>query len=174
MSQILTQIAHKMITRAERRLGVALDYVHQIADTDIGLLTRYNRLFGFLDPVKHVPKEAYHVARLRGALAADCGTCVEAEVNLARKAKLSDALIRDTLHGVSLPAPLCHIATLADAVTRDRVDAPDARAAILDTYGEKGLIELSFAMNGAALLPGIKRAMGHATACDLSLMKRLG
>ena len=174
MQQLLTQLAHKMITRAERRLGVALDYVHQIADTDIGLLTRYNRLFGFLDPVKHLPKEAYHTARLRGALAADCGTCVEAEVNLARKAKLPDALIRDIVTGAPLPDPLTHVATLADAVTRDRVDAPEARAAIIEAYGEKGLIELSFAMNGAALLPGIKRAMGHATACDLSLMKRLG
>lgn len=174
MSQLLTQIAHKLITRAERRLGVGLDYVHRIAEADIGLLTRYNRLFGFPDPVKHLPKEAYHVTRLRGALAADCGTCVDAEVNLARKTKLPDALIRDILQGAALPDPLNRVAPLADAVIRDRVDAPAARAAIIDTYGDKGLIELSFAMNGAALLPGIKRAMGHATACDLSLMTRLG
>ncbi|WP_275296365.1 hypothetical protein [Sulfitobacter mediterraneus] len=39
--------------------------------------------------------------------------------------------------------------------------------------GEAGLIELSYAMNGAALLPGIKRAMGYATTCNLSMMKAL-
>lgn len=174
MSQLLTTFAHKMIARAERKLGVALDYTHKIADTDLGLLTRYNRLFGFLDPRKHATKQAYHVARLRGALAADCGTCVEAEVALARKARLPADLIRDTLKGAPLPEPLNHVATLADAVTRDRQDAPEARAAIIDALGEATLIELSFAMNGAALLPGIKRAMGYATACDMDLMRRLG
>ena len=173
MSQLLTQFAHRLIARAERRLGVALDYAHKIADTDLRLMTRYNRIFGVMDPRKHLPTDAYHVARLRGALAADCGSCVEAEIALARRAKLPDALICDILTDAPLPAPLNHVARLSDAVTRDRTDAPDARDAIRAKYGEAGLIELAYAMNGAALLPGIKRAMGYATACDLALMKDL-
>ncbi len=173
MFQILSPIAHKLIAQAERRLGVALDYTHKIADTNIGLLARYNRLFGFLDPMKHLPADAYHTARLRGALAADCGTCVEAEINLAMQAGLSPAVIKTILEGQP-EGPLQNVVTLSDAVVRDRVDAPKARTALIAQYGEAGLIELSFAMNGAALLPGVKRAMGYATACDLSLMRKLG
>lgn len=166
----LTRIALLLIGRAERKLGVALDYTRQIARTDLRLLTRYNRLFGFLDPNRNCPPEAYHAARLRGALSADCGTCVEAEMNLARRARLPDPLIRAILTGEGLPADLAAVVALADAVTGTRSDDPDARAAIVQAYGQAGLIELAYAMNGAALLPGIKRAMGHATACDLALM----
>lgn len=168
----LTRIAHALIRKAEARVGVTFDYVHHIADTNFGLLNRYNRLFGFLDPRKHLPAEAYHAARLRGALAADCGTCVEAEINLALAAGLTQGQVRDLLKG-SADGPIAAVIALTDAVVRDRTDAPEARAEIEATYGPTGLIELSYAMNGAALLPGIKRAMGYATACDLTLMRKL-
>lgn len=165
------RVALVLVDRAERRLGVSLDYVRAIADADLGLLRRYNRIFGVIDPVNHLPADAYHAARLRGALAADCGSCVRAEINLARKAGLAadtiDAILRG---GASLPAPLPAVIRLSDAVTRDRADNAEARAEVMHFYGQRGLIELSLAMNGAALLPGIKRAMGHATHCDLDTL----
>lgn len=172
---MLKTIAHAMIGRAEKQVGVKFDYVHKIADINFGLLTRYNRLFGFLDPNKHAPKEAYHTARIRGAMSADCGTCVEAEINLARKAGLAADLIDAVLTGSydDLPAGLGATARLADAVTGLRQDDPEAREAIRADYGEAALIELCFAMNGAALLPGLKRGMGYATACDIEMMRKL-
>ena len=172
---MLTAIARVFIRQAEKRLGVKLEYVHQIARTDFKLLRRYNRIFGFLDPNRHVPAPAYHAARLRGALAADCGACVEAEISLARHAGLDQDQIAAILRAddAALPPELAPVIRLADAVASRRQDDPEARAEIITHYGEAGLIELSFAMNGAAMLPGIKRAMGHATACDLSLMRRL-
>ncbi|MEL6957946.1 MAG: hypothetical protein AAGL89_03210 [Pseudomonadota bacterium] len=170
---MLTHIAMTLIARAERRLGVTLDYTRKIAATDIRLLLRYNKIFGFLDPNTKVPPLAYHTARLRGALAADCGTCVEAEINLARGAGLTSDQIDAVLAARydDLPADIAAVAVLADAVTAHRVDASEARTRIIETYGHEGLIELSYAMNGAALLPGIKRAMGYATACDLTLLR---
>ncbi|MEL6503860.1 MAG: hypothetical protein AAFO61_12850 [Pseudomonadota bacterium] len=173
---MLKAIAAKLIARNEKRLGVPLDYVHTIARMNTGLLMRYGKIFGFLDPVKHVPAQAYHVARLRGALAADCGTCVQTEINLAEQAGLDGATVRQVLSGnyATLPEPVAQTARLADAVVGRREDDAEARAAIIAAYGEAGLIELSFAMNGAALLPGIKRAMGYATACDLEVMRIKG
>ncbi|MEM9734851.1 MAG: hypothetical protein AAF903_15430 [Pseudomonadota bacterium] len=170
---MLKTIAAKLIARNEKRLGVSLDYVHAISQTNTGLLMRYSKIFGFLDPVKHVPAEAYHIARLRAAMAADCGTCVQAEINLAEQAGMNGDTIRQVLASdySSLTEPLAQTARLTDTVVNRREDDPEARAAIIDAYGEAGLIELSFAMNGAALLPGIKRAMGYATACDLEIMK---
>ncbi|AUQ50443.1 hypothetical protein PhaeoP83_02177 [Phaeobacter inhibens] len=170
---MLKKIAHFLIRRAERRVGVSLDYSHAIADTDFGLLTRYNRVFGFLDPNRHVPAAAYHAARLTGALSADCGTCVEAEINLAKSAGLTPELIQSILTGGTLEPELEAVVRLSGAVAGARTDDPEAREIVRAAYGEAGLIELSFAMNGAAMLPGIKRAMGYATACDLQLMRRL-
>lgn len=168
------RIALLLIERAEARLGVSLGYVRDIAAADLGLLRRYNRIFGLLDPVNHLPADAHAAARLRGALAADCGSCVEAEINLARRAGLKPATIDAILRGdMDLPAPLPAIIRLSDAVTRDRADDADARAIVAHHYGQRGLIELAFAMNGAAMLPGIKRAMGHATTCDLGTLRKL-
>ena len=172
---MLKRIAHYLVGRAERRVGVAFDYVHKIADTEVGLLARYNKLFGFLDPNTKVPPEAYHIARLRGALAADCGTCVEAELGLARNAKIDPALVDQVLIGdySNLKPELAAVARLSDAVTSQREDEPEAREIIKEAYGEAGLIEVCFAMNGAALLPGIKRSMGYATACDIEVMRKI-
>jgi alkylhydroperoxidase family enzyme len=171
---VLKNIALFMILRAEKRLGVALDYVRQIAKTDVGLLTRYNRLFGTIDPRKHLPADAYHAARIRAALASDCGSCVQAEINLAKKSKLDPALIDALLSGSPLKQPLASVVQLTDAVVANRQDASEARAEIIKAWGDTGLIELSFAMNGAAMLPGIKRAMGYATACDLTKLQNPG
>jgi hypothetical protein len=171
---LIQKIAGSMIRRAEKRVGVSFDYVHKIAQTDLGLLLRYNRLFGFLDPSRKTPAVAHHVARLRGAIAADCGTCVEAEIGNARNAGVEPLLIDTVLSGnyAALPPDLAAVATLSDAVTSRREDDPEAREIVREAYGEAGLIELSFAMNGAALLPGIKRAMGYATACNIDILRK--
>lgn len=164
-----------MIARAEKRIGVELAYAHKISDAGIGLMMRYSKIFGFLDPNTKVPAEAYHIARLRGAVSADCGTCVEAEINLAKAAGMSPDLITAVLQSdyADLPDVLRAVAEISDAVAGNRVDAPEAREVVLRVYGEAGLIELGFAMNGAALLPGIKRAMGYATACDLQTLRKM-
>ena len=170
---MIVKTAKYLIRRAEERAGVQFDYVHKIAETDIGLLSRYNRVFGFLDPNRNVPAMAYHTARITGALSADCGTCVQAEINLARNAGLKKDIISKILRSEldGFPPEIVATATLVQSVVHDRVDDPEARKVILDAWGEKGLIEISFAMSGAALLPNVKRAMGYATACDINLMK---
>jgi hypothetical protein len=83
---------------------------------------------------------------------------VEAEINLAKLAKLSDALIDDILRGSTSDASLQAIIALTDATVRDRIDSSEARELVCGAYGDKGLIELFIAMNGAAMLPGVKRA----------------
>jgi hypothetical protein len=172
---MMKKIAAALIRKSEKRIGVTFDYIHKIAETDMNLLTRYNRIFGFLDPNKNVPAAAYHAARIRGAAVSDCGVCVEAETNLAKIAKIPADIISDLLVGNydNLPPEIAAVGKLADAVVGGHYDDPEAREMILKTWGDKALIELSFAMNGAALLPGVKRAMGYATACDISAMQKL-
>lgn len=172
---MLTALSNWVLGRNERRLGVTLDYARKIAETSFGLLLRYGKIFDFLDPRQHLPADAYATARLRGALAADCGTCVKAEVNLARNSGVPDRLIADILLGEvsDLPEKLQPVRALADAVCAMRADDPEARECVVKLFGEKGLIELSYAMNGAAMIPGIKRSMGYATACDATVFQEL-
>ncbi|MEM7254649.1 MAG: hypothetical protein AAF493_24820 [Pseudomonadota bacterium] len=172
---MLLKLAKHLIGRAERRVGVTFDHVHHIADTDLGLLARYNRIFGFIDPNRHVPPFAYHTARLIGARSGDCGTCVQAEISLARRSGLSvdsiSAVLRFDLN--ELPPEIAAVANLAKAVTDARGEDSEAREIVRRAYGENGLIEIAFAMSGAALLPNIKRAMGYATSCNLDMLESL-
>ena len=171
---ILTRISRALIRRSERQFGVKFEYIHEIAQTDLGLLLRYNKVFSFLDPNKKAPRPAYHTARLRGAIAADCGTCVEAEINLATRKGMDAEMIDQVLTRdyAKLSKELAAVATLADAVVERREDDPTARAIVRSAYGDAGLIEVCYAMNGAALLPGVKRALGHATSCDLGILRK--
>ena len=171
---LLKYIAHFFIRRAENRIGAHLDYVHHIADADVGLLFLYNKIFSFLNPNRKVPALAYHTARLRGAIAADCGTCVEAEINLARNSGIDHAFIDHIVSGdlKALPPEISAVVSLSDAVTGQKSDDAEAREIIRNAFGEAGLIEISLAMNGAALPPGIKRALGFATSCDIELIRK--
>ena len=171
---MLKKISEYLVTRAERRIGVELDSARRISQVDFGLFRRYGSIFSFLDGNSKAPPVAYHAARLRGALASDCGTCVEAEINLARNSGLDASLVDRVLSGeyAELPDEVAAVARLSDAVVARREDDPDARMLIVERYGEAALIEIAFAMNGAALLPGIKRTMGYATACNLDILRR--
>ncbi|WP_172328719.1 hypothetical protein [Mangrovicoccus sp. HB161399] len=157
-------LSKALIARTESRLGVGFPYVRRIAETKTRLLLRYKKFIDFLDPNQDVPPEAYHLARIRGAMAAACADCVESEIARAKAAGLRESLIREFLTAApgELPAPLDDVMRLADAVVRDRSDDPEARERVRAAFGEAGLIELAFAMNGAALIPGVKRAMGFA------------
>ncbi|MBO6826862.1 MAG: hypothetical protein JJ879_11725 [Sneathiella sp.] len=172
---MLKWISHLLVRQAEKRIGVDFDYTHKIADTSFGLLMRYTKIFNFMDPNKHTPKLAYHAARLRGAISADCGTCVETEIKLAQIAKIDNADIDLILTEKydQLSDGVAAAAKLADAVTGPRQDDPEARRVILEVYDEAGLIELSYAMTGAAVVPGIKRAMGYAQSCNIDTMRKL-
>jgi AhpD family alkylhydroperoxidase len=171
---MLYELTSVFIRRAEKRLGVVLDYTHHIARTDLKLLLRYNKLFGFLDPVRHVPVDAYHVARVRAAVLTDCGTCVQAEVNLARAAGLSSDVLRNILSAKyeGLPKEVRAVALMTDAVVGRREDDPENRDVSKKHFGDAGLIELSFAMHGAAALPGIKRTLGYSVSCNMEIVKR--
>jgi len=166
------KVFNYILSQNEKRVGVKFDYTRKIISIDNQLFMRYGKIFGFLDPRKHLSADAYHAARICGALSADCGSCVEAEINLAKNSGLSDQFIGHILAKSmdSLADEIVAVVKLSNAVTNFQ-DAPEARDKVISYFGEKGLIELSFAMNGAALLPGIKRAMGYATSCDLDLLK---
>ncbi|WP_138464913.1 hypothetical protein [Poseidonocella sp. HB161398] len=164
-----------LIGRTESRLGVGYPYVRRIAETNTRLLWRYRKFLAFLDPNQDVPPEAYHLARLRGALAMGCADCVESEIAQAKAAGLREGLIREFLTASpgELPGPLGDVMALADAVVARRSDDPEARDRVRAAFGEDGLIELAFAMNGAAMIPGVKRAMGFSGSTDPGTLKRL-
>lgn len=135
--------------------GVSVEHVHQSARTDFGLLMRCNRLSGFLDAKRKVPALAYPAARLWGEVSADCGTGIEAEVNLARRAGIETTLVDALLSGhyTLLPSAITAVSELSTAEAPRDEDAPKAREILHATWREAGLIDLCFARNGEQYHP---------------------
>ena len=61
---MLKMLFNFIISKNEQRLGVKLDYARKIGTADSRLFMRYGKIFGFLDPRKHLSAEAYHASAL--------------------------------------------------------------------------------------------------------------
>ena len=73
----------RQITKAERDLGVPLDYARWIARTSLPATLRMAKFTKLLNAHRG-PTTAVHVASIVGSMAGDCGSCVQIGVNLAR------------------------------------------------------------------------------------------
>ena len=142
-----------------------MDYLRYAAEHDPSAVVK----FGLLQPAtthrKTLPPEVYHAARIAATQAADCGTCVQIEVNAAREAGVSADAIRAVLAGEPL-APEADAVAFARAVVAGE-DPGGLRQRLVERFGDRGLVELALAITTAQAYPTMKRALGFATACAL-------
>lgn len=163
---MLRSLLHRSLDRVEKQLGAPVDYLRYVADHDPAGMMK----FGMLQPAsshrKVLPPEVVHAARIAATQEADCGTCVQIEVNAARASGVAPEAIRAVLSGEPLSAPEADAVAFAQA-TVAREDPAEPRQRILDRFGDRGVIELALAVTTAQVYPTMKRALGYATACSL-------
>lgn len=167
----MSKISDMVADRLEAQMGASFEHMRAIGRVSTSLFVRYANVSWAMERAARnaiAPKDAYHAARIRGAQAADCGSCVQIEVNLATKAGLAPDLIRAILNGEVTPeSPLAAVCAWTDATMGERVDDTEHREIVQAHYGQKAMIEISYAMNAAAFYPGVKRALGYAVACQI-------
>jgi hypothetical protein len=114
------------------------------------------------------PIEACYAAKLVGVLAEDCGPCTQLVVNMAREAHVSDvqieAVLRSDAAAMSADTALGY--RFARAILARSADEEAARQAVNARWGEKGVIDLTFALQVSRLFPMVKAGLGFATACQ--------
>lgn len=164
---MLQSLLNWQISRAERDLGVPLDYVRHVAATSLSAAIRLARFTKLAESGKG-PREALLVAGIVGAMSDDCGSCVQIGVNLARKQGLS----REHLSAIvsrdpaRLPAELADVYHFSEAITLNTDQQDVMRERIRERYGEKGLIEISMAVAMHRVYPTLKRGLGYAKSCS--------
>lgn len=165
---IATIIEHK-IEQAESELGVPLDYLRDMARTSPSALTKLWMLQPLARHHEAAAPEALSVARLVASLDQDCGTCVQIEVNLARKAGVDRGIVQAVLDGDehTLPERLQRVWRFARAVVSRDPRLSEIHAELTEAEGEKVALELSMGIATATLYPVLKRGMGHAVSCSL-------
>ena len=114
-----------------------------------------------------VPLDASFAAKLVGALAEDCGPCTQLCVDMALEAGMPKEQIKAVLRrdpGAMNGATILGF-RFADAVVRRSVDDEEFRDAIRAQWGEKGVIDLTLALQMGRMFPMVKAGLGYAKEC---------
>lgn len=158
----------RLLKWGETQIGkVSMDYAYHLRDVEPSRLWRFTFIKVVEGPRKYTPAAPYHAAGMAAAMVEDCGPCVQIHVNLALKEGVNADVLRSlaTRRLDKAPADVALAFNYGDAVSRG-VMADEMREEIRAKWGEKGLIELAFAIATARFYPALKRGMGYAHTCE--------
>ena len=169
---MLRWILRRKLDAEEKKLGGSMDYLRHIVDTSPTAFLRFASILPFANSRKKLPKDAWFAAQLIAVQHEDCGPCLQITVNLAKQAKIDAAFISAVLDHrfEDLPEDIVHVCKFASAVVSGDGDS-SLRHRIRDHYGERGLIELAYAIASSRIPPTVKRALGYAESCSTMTME---
>jgi alkylhydroperoxidase family enzyme len=114
-----------------------------------------------------VPVESSFAAKIVGALAEDCGPCTQLCVDMALEAGMPrdqiEAVLRRDPRAMSDTTRLAF--RFADAVVRRSGDDEEFRDAVRAQWGEKGVIDLTLALQLSRMFPMVKAGLGYTREC---------
>lgn len=159
---------NRQIDKAERDLGVPLDYARYIARASLKATWKIAKFTKLVQVGRGPLNVPLHVASIVGAMADDCGSCVQIGVNLARKDGVKGDVLTAVIHRQpeQLPDELRDVYAFAHAVTLDEPQQHDLRERIRERYGDHGLVEISLAIALHRVFPTLKRGLGYAKSCS--------
>jgi AhpD family alkylhydroperoxidase len=165
---MLRRIVLRKLDSVEKELGVSVDYLRHVARTSLRAFFKFVRIMPLAEYRRRLPPGPYHVARIAATRQADCGTCVQIEANLARKAGLDPRTILAAAEGRvgDLAPELADAYAFAEAVVRSTGEEDALRRTLRERYGEEGFVELAMAIAICRVFPETKRALGYATSCS--------
>ena len=161
------RLSEAMIRYGEKKLGVSLDYMREVAahaPAAFRLLGRVSQLGQSQAPAD---RHAAHLAGLGAAMHDDCGTCVQIHINLARQDGVGEDVLRRAVMGEAgtLPTPLAESFRFGEAVAANDPEMHELREKLEATLGKRAVIEMAIGIGFARFYPTIKRALGHARSC---------
>ena len=164
---MIRTLIRSRLSSEERSLGVSLDYLRDILDTSLRSFIKFSLFMPLAQNRRTLPVAPWFVARIIAARDEDCGTCVQLEVNLAKKAGVPVDVLRAVIvqRPEKLSEPLADVYHFTEAVVGATGDEERYRGRIAQFYGKAALTELALAIAAARFFPITKRALGHATSC---------
>jgi alkylhydroperoxidase family enzyme len=114
-----------------------------------------------------VPVAPSYAAKLAGVIFEDCGPCVQIVVDQASAAGVADAVIAAVLTGdmARMPDDVRTAHRFAQAVLERSPDLDEARQAVRERWGDKGVVDLTMATQINRLYPMVKLGLGFAQSC---------
>jgi hypothetical protein len=160
-------IARTMLRKFNKRYGYDVSYLDDMLKEAPAAFFKFAALAKASAHREAVPVEASFAAKITGAMAEDCGPCVQLTVDMALEAGMAkdqiEAVVRRDIGAMTIATALGF--RFADTIVRRAVDQDACRDAVRARWGEKGVIDLAMAMQMGRLFPMMKLALGYAKAC---------
>jgi hypothetical protein len=160
-------IARRLLRKYGKRYGYDVSYLEMMLSESPAAFFKFAPVMKASAHREAVPIEASFAAKIVGALAEDCGPCTQLVVDMALEAGMA----RDQIEAVLRrnPRAMNDATTLgfrfADAVVRRSADDDEFRDAVRAQWGEKGVIDLTLALQLGRMFPMVKAGLGYAREC---------
>jgi hypothetical protein len=160
-------IARRMLRATSKRYGYDTSYLEMMLKESPSAFFKFARVVKASAHREVIPVETSFAAKLVGALAEDCGPCTQLVVDMALEAGMPtdqiEAVLRRDLHSMNGTTILGF--RFADAVVCRSADDEEHRDAVRSRWGQKGVIDLTMALQMGRMFPMVKSALGYAKEC---------
>jgi hypothetical protein len=160
-------IARRTLRAFAKRYGYDVSYLEMMLNCSPSAFFKFAPLMKAAAHREAVPINASFTAKIVGALAEDCGPCTQLVVDMALEAGTAkdqiEAVLRRDPRAMSDTTRLAF--KFADAVARRSTDDEEFRDAVRAQWGEKGVIDLTLALQLGRMFPMVKAGLGYAKEC---------
>lgn len=160
-------IVRRSLRAFAKRYGYDVSYLEMLLNESPTGFLKFAPLMKAAAHREAVPVEASFAAKIVGALAEDCGPCTQLVVDMALEAGMPKDQIEAVLRRD--PRAMNEATTLgfrfADAVVRRSTDDEEFRDAVKAQWGQKGVIDLTMALQLGRVFPMVKAGLGYAREC---------
>jgi hypothetical protein len=160
-------IARRILRKIGKRYGYDVSYLEMMLNESPAAFFKFAPIMKASGHREVVPVEASYAAKIVGALGEDCGPCTQLVVDMALEAGMAKDQIEAVLR--RNPRAMNDATTLgfrfADAVVRRSTDDDEFRDAVRAQWGEKGVIDLTLALQLGRMFPMVKAGLGYAKEC---------
>jgi hypothetical protein len=159
--------ARRALNAASKRYGYDTNYLDYMLKESPAAFFKFAALGKASAHREAVPVEASFAAKITGAMAEDCGPCVQLSIDMALEAGMAkdqiEAVVRRDTGAMTASTRLGF--QFAEAVASRAANADQPRDAVRARWGEKGVIDLAMALQMGRLFPMLKAALGYAREC---------
>lgn len=160
-------IARRMLRAMSKRYGYDTSYLEMMLKESPPAFFKFAPVMKAAGHREVIPVDASFAAKLVGALAEDCGPCTQLVVDMALEAGMPkdqiEAVLRRDPRAMNDATVLGY--RFADAVVRRSQDDGEYRDAVRAEWGEKGVIDLTLALQMGRMFPMVKAGLGYAKEC---------
>jgi len=164
---MLRWFLRRKLDAEEKKLGESMDYLRHVVDTSPTAFLRFASIMPFANSRKVLPKEAWYVAQIVSLQHEDCGPCLQITVTLAQKDRVDVGMMRAVLDGnkSQLSEEMADVYNFAQSIAHSDTDPDALREKLRTRYGDRGLIELAYAIASSRIPPTVKSVLGYAKSC---------